>query len=756
MATEESQDDPTRLKTKQIIDSNPQATTDPGLAPGQNAPVTSNAAETAFSPAAATVNTNVSPPLQQNTPKPPKKKHRFIKFLIFVCVFCLIVVGILKVINIYDNYTYNKNLLELVKLEPDVDIKLTSEELSQDTDEDGIINSKELELGLDLIDPDTDGDGLNDIDEINVHHSDPKKYSTSGDIFGDGYKIQNNIDIGSVYKEDLVIKTENENITLFVKRAQDMEAVYKLYDGSIPSGYVLAESIKPFRVYSFGGNAKINISEPNDYEVISYDNINKVASKAKYKREKSSISIEIQNDNPLLIVYTKSAIKRLFDNASIAQSDAAGSYNIDSDYIVIAFPILNVLSNVPIYIFESDNTGLKTENKALVNEINTKIDEESIKYNKENNKTSSYKPLIKHVHVHGFAIKMLDIIFNKIFGQSSNESDSTSSSWTNLIFLYRHLHGKQNLFNFFFGYSDKEGKQDIPQAIINDDKYQNTSGEIYADSGFSVSENAFRFENLSTEESEGGVCAGFAGVTTKIFNNSPIGRADENDNFTYTTTSYDLTPGEYDDIFNKLLYKYEPTSEGLITYSDDIKGNVKLDSSKMPVFDNQVVKLLNFYYTKENNGRFVSGFKRKMDLKNGIKTPIPGDTINKVVEIFKSGKIVTVSMKGGPGGHAINAYKIAQDKNNPDILYIKVYDSNLPNDMSWANIKDDNDNSKKKYDTTITLKRFYKRNMFGKEVEYYNFDYSPFGKDRSYSWGDIDKTDIDNLRFFDENNTMIK
>jgi len=46
---------------------------------------------------------------------------------------------------------------------------------------------------------DKDGDGLTDYDEITKYHSDPNKASTSGDLYSDGYKVANNMDISKQY-----------------------------------------------------------------------------------------------------------------------------------------------------------------------------------------------------------------------------------------------------------------------------------------------------------------------------------------------------------------------------------------------------------------------------------------------------------------------------------------------------------------------------------------------------------------------------
>lgn len=58
-----------------------------------------------------------------------------------------------------------------------------------DYDKDGLTNSTERELGTDPENPDTDGDGLTDGDEVRKYYTDPKKSDTDGDNLTDYAEI---------------------------------------------------------------------------------------------------------------------------------------------------------------------------------------------------------------------------------------------------------------------------------------------------------------------------------------------------------------------------------------------------------------------------------------------------------------------------------------------------------------------------------------------------------------------------------------
>lgn len=64
----------------------------------------------------------------------------------------------------------------------------------EDFDEDRLTNLEEYELGTDPFSKDTDYDGLSDYDEVKIHNTDPLKYDTDGDKVSDGDEIELGLD----------------------------------------------------------------------------------------------------------------------------------------------------------------------------------------------------------------------------------------------------------------------------------------------------------------------------------------------------------------------------------------------------------------------------------------------------------------------------------------------------------------------------------------------------------------------------------
>ena len=66
--------------------------------------------------------------------------------------------------------------------------------LTLDSDRDGLSDEEELARGTDPTNPDTDGDGLTDGDEVLLHGTDPTLADTDGDGMSDGFEVANGLD----------------------------------------------------------------------------------------------------------------------------------------------------------------------------------------------------------------------------------------------------------------------------------------------------------------------------------------------------------------------------------------------------------------------------------------------------------------------------------------------------------------------------------------------------------------------------------
>ena len=73
---------------------------------------------------------------------------------------------------------------------------------------------------------DTDGDGLTDKEEIEIYNSDPLKMSTAGDMYTDGYKVENGLDLFAFVQYDGsdTITDDSGAISLKIESPKDVDA----------------------------------------------------------------------------------------------------------------------------------------------------------------------------------------------------------------------------------------------------------------------------------------------------------------------------------------------------------------------------------------------------------------------------------------------------------------------------------------------------------------------------------------------------
>lgn len=658
--------------------------------------------------------------------KPKKKSGGCCGCLFTIVLIILIIFGVVKLIGWYRSYSYNKFVKESLLVDKNEVKELTSDEKKQDWNNDGISNEEAEKIGLNITIADSDGDGLSDKDEINIYKTNPLKYSTMSDIYSDGHKVALGYDLTRKYETFAILETPNPMLKVEIDDAHDMKFYYKEYKGLVPEGYYLG--FQPFRLFSFTGEVDVEMDNPNNYQVISYDLITNKVKKVSSKVENSNLVFTVSDDNPILITYKENIIKKMNDSA-LSELNSKFTNEVKKEYFVVAFPIVTFLFNQPVYVLEIDNNIIKGgSDEAFATEINSQTN-------------GKYK--VEHYYTNE---KGIDIIQSMI-GELSNEIYSNvgeeNKSFIDLVVSYKRVSSKNELYEYLdleFGDKNDKTSEEVEANDLFDEKYSNMNCTYCSDSGFKVDINAFPFQNLSTEKSNGGVCAGFSYITASIYNNGGIPKNLEG--------IYNMDNDSYMNIWNKNLYNYKPTDKELIKYADNKRKNENiLNSSKMSSPDSEVVKALEYYWEKTNSDVRMKKFGWAWNNTFETRSYIDSSTIDNVVKKFKEGKIVNVFLLG-EGQHAINAYKITEDKNDPDILYIKAYDNNFPNDMFW-----NADSSKKvKYDVTIIVKRVYEKTWLGTKTKY-TYLYNPINSD-SYKYETMGNN-YDGILFLDENNKVL-
>ena len=145
-----------------------------------------------------------------------------------------------------------------------------------DSDGDGLSNREEIELGTDPRNADTDGDGLSDYDELNKYNTDPLKADNDGDTLNDGDELAIGLDPNN--PETFGIPDAEYKVEQIVaadsdalKKVNTDESPYKLSLEVTASGNVNGNLNADRSSYSTAINSDIQLGETIDLNYIGGD-----------------------------------------------------------------------------------------------------------------------------------------------------------------------------------------------------------------------------------------------------------------------------------------------------------------------------------------------------------------------------------------------------------------------------------------------------------------------------------------------------
>ena len=640
-------------------------------------------------------------------------KKRVLLVILGAFLTSIIIVALVIMIPIWINkHKANEVLKQQSKVYDLRDLKqikknMTEEEKQADYSNDGMTNIEKINRGLSIYSDDTDGDGLRDVDEINIYKSNPLKYSTAGDLYSDYYKVQNNLSVKKKIKEVPNIDIGVENIKLTPKIATDEKATYQEYTGNIPSDYDVIE--KPFIINGFTGEVEYTLKEEaKNCEVYSYDRLKEKVNKIKSKSKGNNIVFKNSDGDPILITYKSSYIKKMLKNST----ESALNYidkedeNTKKDYYIVTSLLLNIFTGKPIEIYETTTSPTKLvqkTDKSFQDAVNQAIQI----YFKTNLNKTDYKVLgklnvlkinIKHTYIGEQVGKFLEnwseeTRLNLI---SKFENSDIQGIIEKLFFkVYKFNGTRQELANTIFG---EELKEYLPYDIIKEPEtnLENEENSVVADSGFDMQENSFHFQNLYTKVSNKGICAGMAYMVSNVYNNGTITEkvdtVPESNPNNYEIPTYDLSNTDVFGCITKenniggynmgeILQSYSNSSPNDNYYNSKIEQKNIIDTSKAEEDgknDIKLIKAIEYYFAYFNNVTYFPEIEiRKLVGLKEEKQKF--SEIENLIEYIKQGKVAMCGLYGeNEVGHAINIYKVEQDPKDEDVYYLKCYDNNFP------------------------------------------------------------------------------
>lgn len=398
----------------------------------------------------------------------------------------------------------------------------TDEEIrTTPSDIDGMTLQDKKDAGLDwwIEGSDSDGDGLTDKEEIEKYHSDPLKYSTSGDLYSDKYKADHKMDFSKAYEyegKQEYINNECANVTLNAETADSLEHGAAIKD---ENGFYYVEGVSIIEVYRFArftGTATIDLTDTLAENNLSMKDIslyNGTYTDMKledYTVDGNKVSIHV-NGSLSVVVAKKDKAKNpwaAFGAAAWEVPENAPKAKITLqnqgetfDAFCYDIKILNLIGNRPTIYYTT--TGDKDLDKKMLKPV---IEDADIIADGEFLRTTP------------MAVRQenYEIGYNICKEVNQTQLDAVRGLVSHLPFSTDLKRDKHDSLGMVYFSADR---RDYWATLTSDYEKQ---GGIQNDSGFKVGEDAFAFKNFRTEASNGGNCLGISLYTARLFNNKTV------------------------------------------------------------------------------------------------------------------------------------------------------------------------------------------------------------------------------------------
>ena len=630
-------------------------------------------------------------------PLPTKKKKCIIILIIILAIF------ILPIIN--NKYKVDKIQNELLVGGVDLDgVQLgktyITSLINQQSDIDGMTKFEKLIKGLDPEDgSDTDYDGLTDKEEIELYGSNPLKASTAGDLYFDSYKLENGMDLFTYYEydEDIVFsQNECKEVLLNATTPVDLHTVVENRNGTEKLiGYnILSE----YKIYYYSDRISIDLTSilaENNLDISDISLLVRTFDEDKCKKCNFSV-----HDNNVITLkktfkvneeYYVYLVEKNFwgyvNNVLFKGNVSLNTNTITGEGFVIGSPLLTFVSNNSMKIFVEELETQEATNN-LKNDIiafNTKLLGEELDYT------------------------------GNTFHKSKQEIETIYSFFKTVI-PYFECDGNRDNINilhyllYYFSF-----QQAMPNYLSTGDNSENDSfNEIYNISEFDILVDELPFKNFGSNFSQGGNCAGIAHFTTYLYNTGSFPTTGKYLIENFEEINWDISVDkENETLSNRGLSDYKTstftkdhtTKDGILDiYATD--PHYLLSEGEI-----EFVKMIGCCWKEVNDKIEIDNYTKYM-----LSKKYDYSLIEKMKSYIDNGKILTVCFSmGNDGAHAVNVYDYYIDETDSNILYFKVYDNNIPQDI-YNN------------ETVDCVIKVEKKDGFIFEKTCFDFKYAPLGQ----------------------------
>jgi len=534
------------------------------------------------------------------------------------------------------------------------------------SDIEGLSQYDKYKMGLNFKDgSDSDYDGLTDKEEIEIYGTDPLKSSTAGDLYMDGYKVQNGMDLTKKYDyEGEIIFQNNEcnDVKLEADEPTDLYATVKdCTERYSLDTYGISKIYKGYWMYNYHGTIKLDLTDvfantkdvnvwvcQGDFLIAGVSELEK----CKYIKEDNEITLKYEfNLNQSYFIYVTEKVSGVSSflaginrNTSL---QATGADNQSGVALVYGFPLLEQFFNVGGHICYTELPD-KTLNDA-------------------------------------FLIRAIDYCNNSVLGSKISTEDTsklTASNnseiehMTNLFRKYLPIFELKSLdnvtlANYFFDFKVYNDENEI-DAKNNGDNGDGEQRKYYRNyhTEFDQYTDELPFQNFESEYAKGGNCAGISHLTAYLFNTGSAPASGSYGNITWNlgVDSENLT------LTDRGLEDYKSR-----TFVDEHLGmNDNYLGDGLTAGEQEFVKMIGAYWKEANDKIKLNEYA--MSNENGEKWD--WSVAEQMTNYLDQGKIICASMLFRNGtGHEVNLYDYYYLENDDSELLFRVYDSNIPQNM---------------------------------------------------------------------------
>lgn len=600
---------------------------------------------------------------------------------------CVAIIGIvIKVGMDFSNKPQNKEYL----IEDMYDVAEYEDWLKdQPSDINGMSKYDKYQMGLSTDDgADSDLDGLTDKEEIEIYGSDPTKTSTSGDLYSDGYKVKNGMDLNTFYeyKNDIALTGNScpEQVLLEPAKAFDFNAIIADYTDIGMYGLADKDVLKIYYVAYYSGQVTIDLAQadptlsPDDINIYvnTFNGGDAVAVKFTSNGSKVTLS-ETYNTSRYVIYIVKEEPGKKNKTASLTCGAVDQNGEIESGYGVL----YGWFTNLKIKYVETENEALNEATKQhLIDAANQILRERKSSITEADIIATTEKDVEKTIN---FSKKLPEIKypFPLISEYNGTVEDLYSYGGVYTYYIY-----DEDVFtsNYASG-GTSPSSEGIKYASFVD--------------GFSPFVDTLPFPNFGNEISEGGVCAGFSQITSELFNNGTLSLPSATFEYKGKVYSYDITADEENaTLLDKGLSDYKDanfTKKHTGLFSGLLDKDLNNAEENFSTMIGYYWRLSNDIYNWKEYAKGAAG--RDGDNDDWlIASSYDGTVVRSLLSELDNNRICNASFvvmdrdtKNYEGsGHRINIYGYQKyDTNNAQLdgYLFYVYDNNYPGIVGTLN-----------------------------------------------------------------------